>query len=91
MNIDKLFYRGLRICDATFVAKSKDQLCNDSDIVSLEKRRNVHLLLFMYRQSNKLELLKQTNVRTRLHTAPVFNTYNPIMKKRVKMYFMKVL
>ena len=61
-NIDKLFYRGLRICDANYVAKSKDQLCKDSNITTLDKRRNVHLLLFMHKQCEKVELLKRTNV-----------------------------
>ena len=51
--IDKLFYRGLRICDATNVCISKDQSCADCDTVPLEKRRDVHLLLFMHKQSHK--------------------------------------
>ena len=82
--IDKLFYRGLRICDANYVAKSKDQLCNDNNISTLEKRRNVHLLLFMHKQCEKIELLKQCNVKTRLHRAPVFKHISQIMKSPSK-------
>ena len=47
INLDKienLFYRGLRICDGSFVAKSRMQLCTESNIATLDKRRNVHLL-----------------------------------------------
>ena len=79
--LDKIFYRGLRICDATNTFVSKDQLNNDCNIVRLEKRRDVHLLLFMHKQSHINELLKQSNVRTRLHTAPVFKTYKPNNEK----------
>ena len=82
--IDKLFYRGLRFCDANYVAKSKTQLCNDSNITTLEKRRNVHLLLFMHKQCDKVELLKHSNVRTRLHKAPAFNTYKPNNEKALQ-------
>ena len=80
------FYRGLRICDANYVAKSKTQLCNDSNIITLEKRRNV-LLLFMHKQCDKVELLKHSNVRTRLHKAPVFNTYKPDNEKACQNIF----
>ena len=79
--LDKIFYRGLRICDATNTVISKDQLNNDCNIVPLERRRDVHLLLFMHKQSHKNDLLKQCNVRTRLHTAPVFKTYKPNNEK----------
>ena len=79
--IDRLFYRGLRICNANNVAKNKNQLCMDCNISTLENRRNVHLLLFMHKQCSKTELLKQTNVRTRLHKAPVFKTYKPNNEK----------
>ena len=79
--IDKLFYRGLRICDASNSALSKNQLCKECDIVPLDKRRDVHLLLFMHKQSQKTELLKKRRARTRLHTAPVFMTYKPNHEK----------
>ena len=84
MNLDKienLFYRGLRICDGSFVAKSRMQLCTETNITTLDKRRNVHLLLFMHKQCNKVELLKKTKFRTRLHKAPVFKTYKPNNEK----------
>ena len=36
-NIDKLFYRGLRICDASNNKLSKEQLCDGCDITPLDK------------------------------------------------------
>ena len=57
--IDKLFYRGLRICDASNLVLSKNQLCKECNIVLLDKRRDVHLLLFMHKQQSKIELLKK--------------------------------
>ena len=35
----------------------------------------------MHKQTHKTELLVRTNVRTRLHTAPVFLTYKPNNEK----------
>ena len=79
--IDKLFYRGLRICDVSNTVVSNNQLCRNCSIVPLEKRRDVHLLLFMQKQSHKNELLKKSKIKTRLHTAPVFATYKPKNEK----------
>ena len=79
--IDKLFYVGLRICDSTGMKIGNNQLCRDCDIVPLKKRRDVHLLLFMHKQSHKKELLKKRKIRTRLHDAPVFMTYKPNNEK----------
>ena len=35
----------------------------------------------MHKQCNKVELLKKTKFRTRLHKAPVFKTYKPNNEK----------
>ena len=83
-NLDKvngLFYRGLRICMNYNYKISKEELCNDCKLKSLIDRRNVHLLLFMHKQSSKLSLLKKPKRCTRLHNAPVFNTYKPNNEK----------
>ena len=79
--LDKLFYRGLRICDGTNTMVSRLQLRNDCHIDELSVRRNRHLLLFMYKQTKNKDLIKKTNVRTRLHQAPVFKTYKPNNEK----------
>ena len=79
--IDRLFYRGLRICMNYNFKTSKEELCIDCKIKPLTDRRNVHLLLFMHKQTSKLDLLKKPNRCTRLHNAPVFNTYKPNNEK----------
>ena len=79
--LDKLFYRGLRICDGTNARISNMQLRNDCYIDTLSARRNTHLLLFMHKQTNNKDIIKKTNVLTRLHQAPVFKTYKPNNEK----------
>ena len=79
--LDKLFYRDLRICDGTNNWVSKDILCDNCNIDPLYQRRNVHLLLFMHKQIRNADIIKRTNVRTRLDQAPVFNTYKPNNEK----------
>ena len=46
-------------------------------IVKLHKRRMAHSLTFMHKQTGNLSILKTKKVNTRLHSAPVFNTYKP--------------
>ena len=79
--LDKLFYRGLRICDGTNTMMSKALLRKECYIETLGLRRNIHLLLFMHKQTKNIDLIKKTNVRTRLHQAPVFQTYKPNNEK----------
>ena len=79
--LDKLFYRGLRICDGTHAMVSREKLRNDCRVDTLSHRRNIHLLLFMHKQTTNNNLLKRTNIRTRLHQAPVFKTYKPNNEK----------
>ena len=75
--IDRLFYRGLRICLDFNYTLSKDELCRECKISPLGARRDIHLLLFMHRPQDCDELLKKSNVNTRLHQAPVFWYYKP--------------
>ena len=75
--LDKLFYRGLRICDNSNTHVSKVKLCTDCHISTLDIRRDIHLLLFMHKQKGNNDFLKQTIVRTRLHQAAVFKSYKP--------------
>ena len=75
--IDRLFYRGLRICLNFNFTMSKDDVCDECHISTLKARSSLHLLLFMHRQKNCDNLLKISNVSTRLHQAPVFWYYKP--------------
>ena len=79
--IDRLFYRGLRICLGNEVAYNKDELHSECNISSLSKRRDLHLLLFMHKQSNNNLLLKPCTIATRLHAAPVFIQCKPANEK----------
>ena len=52
-------------------------MCNECHISPLGARRDLHLLLFMHHFKNCETLLKKSNIRTRLHQAPVFWYYKP--------------
>ena len=78
--INKLFYRGLRICTGTEIAHKKN-LQRECRISSLTKRRDLHLLLFMHKQNKNGNLLKNSDIATRLHSAPVFWQYKPDIEK----------
>ena len=75
--IDRLFYCGLRICLNYNFSLSKDEVCNECHISTLSARRNLHLLLFIHHHKDCDYLLKTSNIRTRLHQAPVFWNYKP--------------
>ena len=79
--IDKLFYRGLRICMGQGLVLNKEELCTECSISTLAKRRDIHLLLYMHKQSTNKDLLKPCSINTRLHNAPVFWQYKPINEK----------
>ena len=80
-SIDKLFYRRLRICMYTNNKMTRELLCSECNIAPLEKRRLAHLLIFMHKQTVNKTLIKTTNVNTRLHEGPVFDTYKPNNEK----------
>ena len=79
--IDRLFYRGLRICLGNDAVFTREELCTECNICTLKKRRDLHLLLYMHKQSSNLDLLKVIPTRTRLHMAPVFQQYKPSNEK----------
>ena len=58
-DIDKLFYRGLRICMYTNNYTSREILCNGCKIAPLDKRRLAHLLIFMHKQTGNQTLVKK--------------------------------
>ena len=76
-DIEKLFYRGLRICVNANNYITKTNLCLSCKIATLDLRQRCHLLLFMHKQKNNEVLFKKKTRTTRLHTAPVFNSYKP--------------
>ena len=60
---------------------SQEEICTDCHISPLNIRREIHLMLFMHKQLGNTDLLKHTNVVTRLHQAPVFTLYKPNNEK----------
>ena len=60
---------------------TKEDLCSECNINTLSKRRDLHLLLYMHKQSTNIELLKPCNINTRLHNASVFWQYKPSNEK----------
>ena len=76
-DIEKLFYRGLRTCMNANNYIPKPNLCTTCKISTLDKRQSCHLLLFMHKQKGNEILLKKKARHTRMHAAPVFNTYKP--------------
>ena len=80
-NVEKLFYRDLHICVITNNYMSKEDLRYACNIASLKSRHDCHQLLFMHKQKANVDLMKPKTVNTRLHDAPVFNTYKPNNEK----------
>ena len=80
-DIEKLYFRGLRICLNANNYVSKPDICALCKISILEKIHDCHLMLFMHKQSHKECLLKKKIRETRMHSAPVFSTYKPNNEK----------
>ena len=77
----RLFYRGLRICTNSQQHETKRNLCTYCNIATPDVRYNCQLLLYMHKQTDNNVLLKKPTRQTRLHAAPVFNTYKPNNEK----------
>ena len=82
--IDKLFYRGLRICIGPNRHLSENELCNECSIATLKNRRQTHLLVFMCKEKGNESMLKKPARSTRLHMAPVFWHFKPNNEKARK-------
>ena len=86
--IDKLFYKGLRICLDYNNTLSRKILCNECTVAPLANRRESHLLLFMHKQTCQEHLLKIKTVNTRLQNGPVFQTNKPNNEKvKLSVYY----
>ena len=63
------------------VYNSKRDLITTCKVAPLKDRRQSHLLIFKIKEKENINLLKKHSIQTRLHTAPVFDTYKPKNKK----------
>ena len=79
--LDRLFYRGLRICTGVDNRYNEQELRRECCVASLYDRRYAHILLLMYKQKNVDSLLKKSIVNTRQNLAPVFWNYIPKNEK----------
>ena len=88
--INKLFYRGLRICCVPQGGMTKLELCRKCQISPLETRRSVHILIFMYKQLCHNELLNKSKYNTDYIRLLYINCISLIMKKPSKIYCIEV-
>ena len=73
--------RALQICFKPQNNIPKEILHQSAQLATLEKRRDAHLLNFMYKNKNNIDYINNRNIRTRLHDAPVFLTTKPTCEK----------
>ena len=81
--MDRLFYRGLRICMGVDNRYNEQELRRERSVASLYDRRYAHIL--MYKQKNVDRLFKKSIVNTRQNLAPVFWIIYKKTKKLAKM------
>ena len=62
--VDGLFFRGLWVCLVNYIVFTKDELCAECKISTLLRRRGLHLLLYMHKQSSNFDLLKLALINT---------------------------
>ena len=79
-NIERFFFRGLRICMGNDIVYTKDELCLECRVSTLSKRRDLHLLLFMHEQSSDQDLLKPRRANT-IDYIRFFLRYKPSNEK----------
>ena len=73
--------RALRICNNARLNVPMDILHLSAQLPKLRARCTTHLLHFMYENKIKNSRLKTCTIATRLHDAPVFDTYKPSCEK----------
>ena len=57
-------------------------------VSTLNKRRNMHLKLFMFKQKNNVDIINNRQVNTRAHDALLFITSRPNSEKyKLNVYY----
>ena len=79
--LDRLQKRALKICLKAGADITLDILLSSTKTAKLVKRRNAHLLNFMYKKKQCIELLDIKNVHTRARDAVLFKTIIPRCEK----------
>ena len=73
--------RALKICLRAGNDISDEILLRSSKVAKLDKRRDAHLLNYMYKKKSCVELLDIKKVNTRARAAPLFKTIIPKCEK----------
>ena len=76
--------RALRICFGNRVLINIDEMHRQAKLCKLEKRRNIHVYNFMFKQKENQDIVDVREICTRAHDAILFNTIIPKCEKYKK-------
>ena len=79
--LDHLQKRALKMCLHITGDVPENILLTSADVAHLGRRREAHILNYMYKNKEKEELLDMKNVNTRSRVAPLFKTVIPSCEK----------
>ena len=79
--LDHLQKRALKICRHITGDVQENGLLTSADVAYLGRRREAHILNYMYKNKAKEELLDIKDVDTRSRAAPLFKTVIPNCEK----------
>ena len=79
--LDHLQKRAIKICLKLGQNTLEEMLLRDAKVAKLNDRREAHLLNYMYKKKDCIELLDIKNVNTRARAAPLFKTIIPKCEK----------
>ena len=87
--LDRLQKRAVKLCTRPAGDIPEDILLRSANISKLNKRRDAHLLNFMYKKKECIDLLDIKLVNTRARAAPLFKTVIPKCEKYKNSVFYK--
>ena len=87
--LDSLQIRAVKICLRLDGNTPYNILLNSASVPELIKRRDAHLLNYMYKKKTCIELLDIKNINTRARAAALFKTINPNCEKYKNIVFYK--
>ena len=87
--LDRLQKRAVKLCLAPGVDTPENILLRSTNIAKLDKRRDSHLLNYMFKKKDCIGLLDIKRVNTRAHAAPLFKTIIPKCEKYKNCVFYK--
>ena len=79
--VNHLQKRALKICLRAGDDIPDEILLRSTNVAKLDKRRDAHLLNYMYKKKTCIELLDIKEVNTRARAAPLFKTIIPKCEK----------